>query len=752
MIRIISLPALFLSCLLTSFSVEVRFSEKSDFYVIKSKGIGEISATATAVFASDGKNYRIGTSTLPLISEKTSSGVDTPFGRATQIEKFFGKPDAPFQLSLRIKELHDLNAVTIQGYLHNRSEKDLNLTSLEILDATTGVTKPQIGDPNDWLITPLMQHIDAETLAQMNGGFNEVGLFVNTKTQKSFLIGPAGPAEAHWRIEVHNQRFKAYAQMDRVLVSPGETRRSEEILLIAEDRETNIDVWTRWVAITHKARSNKGPVYGWCSWYDRTTKIDEAHIMDVVDTIEKNPNTFGKGIVQIDDGYQIMDGIWNGNAKFPSGMARVARRVRQAGMIPGVWFAPLMINPEHPWKKANPEAIQSNAKGISSFMNPNPFHPAGANWINPSHPKSKKFLRQVIETARDNGYGYIKIDFNGIGNRFLNPKLTRLQAFRELYTLYRDAAGEDMYILSCLGQPTRGVIGYVDAARVGPDSHPAHFAHCLESVLRFQIYNRVWWNNDADVSYLDVKLPSRRVGHTPEGIDMWRSWHNTVALTGGTAMISEPVNKPDAQAVWRNYEIMRPASRENSRLITLGRSDKNSIFGFSADRTWGDFAVYNLYNSDKNKSVNITLDFPDAGLPAGIRCAVYNFWENKVVGYATDSFIGKNIPKNGSLLLRFTPLTGDSPQLVGSNLHLSIGATEIEEVYTTSTSIKIMLSSAGAQTGDLIFYSTKPLEAGSTENCLISSVQELGDNLWQVSVKERIWDSPQSFVLNINKM
>jgi hypothetical protein len=63
-----------------------------------------------------------------------------------------------------------------------------------------------------------------------------------------------------------------------------------------------------------------------------------------------------------------------------------------------------------------------------------------------------------------------------------------------------------------------------------------------------------------------------------------------------------------------------------------------------------------------------------------------------------------------------------------------------------------MLSSAGAQTGDLIFYSTKPLEAGVSENCLISSVQGLGDNLWQVSVKERIWDSPQSFVLNINKM
>ena len=196
----------------------------------------------------------------------------------------------------------------------------------------------------------------------------------------------------------------------------------------------------------------------------------------------------------------------------------------------------------------------------------------------------------------------------------------------------------------------------------------------------------------------------------------------------------------------RNYET---SSRENSRLLTLGKSDKNTIFGFAAGRTWGDFAVYNLYNSDKNKSADIILDFGDAGLPFGTRCAVYDFWENKVVGYATDSFIGKNIPKNGSLLLRFTPLIGDYPQLVGSNLHLSIGATEIEEVYTTPKSIKIMLSSAGAQTGDLFFHSTKAIEAGTSKNCSISSVQGLGDNLWKVSVKGRIWNTQQIINLNI---
>tara|TARA_B100000161_G_scaffold257791_1_gene222084 strand:+ start:6962 stop:7462 length:501 start_codon:yes stop_codon:yes gene_type:complete len=164
---------------------------------------------------------------------------------------------------------------------------------------------------------------------------------------------------------------------------------------------------------------------------------------------------------------------------------------------------------------------------------------------------------------------------------------------------------------------------------------------------------------------------------------------------------------------------------------------------------WGDFAVYNLYNSDKNKSADITLNFADAGLSADTRCLVYNFWENKLVGYATDSYEGKNIPKNGSLLLRFTPLDGDSTKLVGSNLHLSMGATEIEQIYTTDQSFKIMLSGAGAQTGDLFFYSKNALEAGSSENCSISSVQGMENNLWKVSVKGRIWNANQSFVLNI---
>ena len=490
----------------------------------------------------------------------------------------------------------------------------------------------------------------------------------------------------------------------------------------------------------------------------------------MTDTIEANPNTFGKGIIQIDDGYQKMDGDWSANEKFPMGMAAVAQRVRESGNIPGVWFAPLMINPEHPWIDENPDAIQTNAKGIASFMNANPFHPAGAKWVNPDHPATKKYLHQIITDARERGFGYIKIDFNGIGNRFVDQTKTRLQVFRDLYTLYRDAAGEDIYILSCLGQPTRGVVGFIDAARVGPDSHPAHFYKCLQSVLRFQIYDNVWWQNDPDVAYVSatgtkVDGTPRSLGGTPQGEGMWKTWHNSVGLVGGTSMVSDPIDAPEVEGMWRNYEILRPAHTETTRLLTLGKSPYNEVFGFAAQRTYGDFAVYNLYNprhaeddhrnqkaGDPEYKKAISIDFAEAGLPQGISCAIFDFWENKFVGFAKDAYTTEALDALSSRLLRFTPMTaaqGDLPVLIGSNLHIAMGATEIQNIAVTATSLKVELTDAGAQEGSLTFYSKKALAVVNAENCEVVNVEDLGENIWRVNLTGRQFGTKQSLELSI---
>ena len=58
-----------------------------------------------------------------------------------------------------------------------------------------------------------------------------------------------------------------------------------------------------------------------------------------------------------------------------------------------------------------------------------------------------------------------------------------------------------------------------------------------------------------------------------------------------------------------------------------------------------------------------------------------------------------------------------------------------------------MLTDAGAQAGDLIFYSAKELIAGTSQNCKITGIEKVGENLWKVSLTGRKWNSAQSFTL-----
>mmetsp|Transcript_30281 Transcript_30281/g.46368 ORF Transcript_30281/g.46368 Transcript_30281/m.46368 type:complete len:108 (+) Transcript_30281:1-324(+) len=70
-------------------------------------------------------------------------------------------------------------------------------------------------------------------------------------------------------------------------------------------------------------------------------------------------------------------------------------------------------------------------------------------------------------------------------------------------------------------------------------------------------------------------------------------------------------------------------------------------------------------------------------------CAVYDFWEARVVAFTRgSSYTTKQLPQFSSALLRITPIVANKqehPILVGSNLHLSMGATEIKDIIITTT-------------------------------------------------------------------
>jgi alpha-galactosidase len=183
----------------------VSLSAETGEIIINAPGFAPSKAASSAFYRVDGKTHAVRTKGGKLIGKVETSTADTPFGEAVVSRATYGQNDSPYQYTLTLKRLKNLRAFTLQGVFHNRSDKDANLSHIDLLDQSAGDIKTLApGDAAEWLVTPLMQDADALSLAETNGGFNEVVLIAH-KDGRSVLVGPVGPAEAHCRVEVKKQ-------------------------------------------------------------------------------------------------------------------------------------------------------------------------------------------------------------------------------------------------------------------------------------------------------------------------------------------------------------------------------------------------------------------------------------------------------------------------------------------------------------------------------------------------------------------
>lgn len=91
----------------------------------------------------------------------------------------------------------------------------------------------------------------------------------------------------------------------------------------------------------------------WCAWgYERTFTMNE-----VIGTLDKAAE-LGFRWVDVDDGYQIAEGDWETNSRFPGGdndMRRLANEIHKRGMLAKLWWAPLAADPGTRCLKEHPE-------------------------------------------------------------------------------------------------------------------------------------------------------------------------------------------------------------------------------------------------------------------------------------------------------------------------------------------------------------------------------------------------------------
>jgi hypothetical protein len=249
------------------------------------------------------------------------------------------------------------------------------------------------------------------------------------------------------------------------------------------------------------------PPVGWASWYTYYEHIDEEIILGNLEKaadLAEEPGLEPISLFQIDDGWQIRWGEWEANEGFPSGMASLAERIKETGMVPGLWMAPFYVSTDSEIYSMNPgwwvlgpegEPITYSNLGTGDYAIVDATHPEAGLWMGD----------QVAKQRRD-GWEYLKLDFlyagAQVGTRYQD--VTAMEAYQIGMELLEEAA-EGAYVLAC-GAPMLPSLGYADAFRTGADIGFGFDPGPRREYLRWQArstaarswQNGIWWWVDPD--------------------------------------------------------------------------------------------------------------------------------------------------------------------------------------------------------------------------------------------------------------
>ncbi|KAG0232664.1 hypothetical protein BGW41_001754 [Actinomortierella wolfii] len=271
-------------------------------------------------------------------------------------------------------------------------------------------------------------------------------------------------------------------------------------------------VWDEYAAAwksTHGDRrvikdSGSEQTSGWTSWYLHYENISEAIVLDNLNYytsthLDHTHPRWPAKVVQIDDGY---------TNKFPHGMKHVAEKIREQGLMPGLWMAPFCaskkskIVQEHPewfihWPKGmkdqfwNPFTCCSpRERNATKMMLAHPAFHAGAVALDIENPQVREHLANVFRVVtQDWGFRILKLDFLFAAAQVPRNGKTRGQLMWEAMQMIRDWAGSETLLLGC-GVPLGSAMMLTDYCRIGCDvgaawDSPQRFFHDREYISTF---------------------------------------------------------------------------------------------------------------------------------------------------------------------------------------------------------------------------------------------------------------------------
>ncbi|HNN49597.1 MAG TPA: alpha-galactosidase [Pseudomonadota bacterium] len=423
-------------------------------------------------------------------------------------------------------------------------------------------------------------------------------------------------------------RIEARLGFEGRQVAVGETLTGDKLLIALSHSEQGIlDEYVDETARQMQPRPSPSPVpSGWCSWYYYYTKVSERDVLRNLTALaeKKLPVKY----VQLDDGYQRKVGDWlTTNAKFPSGLGGLARQIKEAGFVPGIWLAPFFVQRSSEIYQHHRDWLLRDEDGKLVRLGYHPFWgiPDGQVYsLDLTHPAVLAWLRRVFSTLCELGFEYFKIDFLFAGLRRglrHNPQLSAVEAYRQGLRVIRETIG-DRFLLGC-GAPLVPSIGFVDAMRISPDvkedwrddlvdliahgtGYPSAEMALHNCLTRAHLHGK-WWCNDPDCLLVRRDKSSLSL---PEV----QTLLSVMSLTGGMLLCSDDLRVLPGERVQLLSRTLPPSGR-TARALGVLREEKPQRFVFVGDEPSGDRAALAALINWHDSGREVVLSAQAIGLP-----------------------------------------------------------------------------------------------------------------------------------------
>ncbi|MCB9592206.1 MAG: alpha-galactosidase [Sandaracinaceae bacterium] len=470
-----------------------------------------------------------------------------------------------------------------------------------------------------------------------------------------------------------------------------------------------VTVWTR-------REGGRRVPNGWNSWSGGGssgglgTNIDEALMRENLAIMARELAPFGVDYFQIDDGYQDHSGDWGSDLeRFPGGVDGFAAEIEAAGLAPGIWIQAFLVDEESDLAAAHPDWLHDPADAaLGSILSPSP----GLRAVDLGNDAVTGWLGDLMRRYREDwGMRWLKLDFSYLAFPYTsraNPELTSVEAYRRGLRAIHDALGPDVFFLG-IGMVGMNY-GIVDGMRLTLDDGPiweepsplAPFgaAGTLKSSVRtgsrrYYLHGRLWISHD------DLLFFRTAPDHPELTLDEATTFASFIAMSGSIVKLGEDLRTltpPQIQVVRR----LLPSYPTAGRPLDLFTRNYPEIWHYPIDGTlagssaawevvgllhWGrnyDFSVDGAPPEMADEARTYSVPLADLGLDPDADYLAQEFWTEAFLGTVRGT-LTQTVAPHGHAVIALRPAL-DHPQLLGSNRHVTQGATDlIEETWDDAT-------------------------------------------------------------------